>query len=39
MRAGNGAEMRACQVDIAKGGSATIRYEDGERGAVRVEWV
>ena len=39
MRDGNGAEMRACQVDIAKDGSATIRYEDGERGVIRVEWV
>ena len=39
MRDGDGAEMRACKVDIAKDGSAVIRYEDGESSAVRVEWI
>ena len=34
-----GLEMRACTVKIDRKGRGKIRYEDGETGTVRIEWI
>ena len=34
-----GLEMRACTVKIDRKGRGKIKYEDGETGTVRIEWI
>ena len=34
-----GLEMRACEVKIDRKGRGRITYEDGEQGAIRIEWI
>ena len=35
----DGVEMRACVVTVEKNGTATIEYEDGERGTIKIHWM
>lgn len=34
----DGFELRACVVKVEKDGSASIEYEDGERGEIEIRW-
>lgn len=35
----DGVEMRACVVKVRKDGTASIEYEDGERGSIDIHWM
>ena len=35
----DGVEMRACVVTVEKDGAASIEYEDGERGTIKIHWM
>lgn len=35
----DGVEMRACVVKVRKDGTASIEYEDGERGPIDIHWM